>query len=287
MNNYEKRGFLNSEFRLFHLIDTKKQEFEYHYHDFDKIIIFIQGNVTYRIEGCAYKLEPYDILLVSHNDIHKPDIDSTVPYERIIVYLSPGFLNSYRTNSYDLSECFQKSKELHSHVLRIHSMKKSSLFRTVSNLEYACTHDGYAKELYCQVVFLEFMIQLNRASLNNQVKYLPPSTADTRIINIMDYISSHLTEDMTVDTLAEACYISRYHLMHLFKEETGYTLFDYITEKRLLMARDLLKTGKSVTEVCFCCGFKNYSTFSRSFKKHFHASPSETIKEQSSFDRII
>ncbi|MBS5957689.1 MAG: helix-turn-helix domain-containing protein [Clostridiales bacterium] len=283
MDNYEKRGYLNSDFKLFHLIDTKKQDFEYHYHDFDKIIIFIQGNVTYRIEACTYKLEPYDVLLVSHNDIHKPNIDPTVPYERIIVYLSPGFLQAYKSESYDLSACFQKSKELHSHVLRLHSMDKSSLYRSVTELEYACTHDGYARDLYCQVVFLEFMIQLNRASLTNLVKYLPPATADKRILTIMDYINSHLIDDMTVDSIAESCFISRYHLMHLFKEETGYTLFDYIAEKRLLLARDLLKTGVSVTEACFNSGFKNYSTFSRAYKKQFHASPSETIKEQSFF----
>lgn len=279
MDSYEKRGYLNSDFRLFHLMDTKKQDFEYHYHDFDKIIIFIQGKVTYRIEGCTYELEPYDILLVGHNDIHKPDIDPTVPYERIIVYLSPGFLLAYRSDSYDLSSCFQKSKELHSHVLRIHSVEKSSLYLTLSNLEYACTHDGYAKDLYCKVVFLEFMIQLNRAALTNRLKYLPSVTGDRRIPDIMDYIGRHLTEDLTVEDIAAACYVSRYHLMHLFKEETGYTLFAYITEKRLALSRDLLKTGMPVTEVCFSCGFKNYSTFSRAYKKHFHISPSETRKE--------
>lgn len=79
MTGYEKRGYLNSDFRLFHLTDTKKQDFEYHYHDFDKIIIFIRGRVTYRIEGQAYELQPYDIVLVSHNDIHRPDIDPSVP----------------------------------------------------------------------------------------------------------------------------------------------------------------------------------------------------------------
>lgn len=279
MNNYEKRGYLNSNFKLFHLMDEGKQNYDYHYHDFDKIIIFIQGSVTYRIEGCAYCLEPYDIILVSHNDIHRPDIAAHIPYERIIVYLSPGFLNAYQSDDYDLSACFQKSRELHSHVLRIHSMEKSSLYRTLTNLEYACTHDGYAKDLYCQVVFLEFMIQLNRASLTNRVQYLPPSTGDARILSIMDHINSHLTEDMTVDLIAESFFISRYHLMHLFKEETGYTLFDYITEKRLLLARERLRTGVSVTDVCFSCGFKNYSTFSRAYKSKFHIPPSETMKE--------
>ncbi len=278
MDHYEKRGYLNSNFRLFHLVDTKKQDFEYHYHDFDKIIIFIRGSVTYRIEGCAYKLEPYDIILVRHNDIHKPDIDPSVPYERIIVYLSTGFLLAYRSGSYDLSTCFQKARELHSHVLRIHSMEKSDLYHTLTSLEYSCTHDGYARDLYCQVLFLEFMIQLNRASLANRVQYLSPSTTDKRILSILDFINSHLMEELTVDQIAEACYISRYHLMHLFKIETGYTLFDYITEKRLALARGLLKTGIPVTEACFASGFKNYSTFFRAYKKHFHSSPSETAK---------
>ena len=124
------------------------------------------------------------------------------------------------------------------------------------------------------------MIQLNRASLANRVQYLPPSTGDRRILSIMDYINNHLTEEITVDTIAEACYISRYHLMHVFKGETGYTLFDYITEKRLTLARDLLRAGMPVTEACFASGFKNYSTFFRAYKKHYHVSPSEAVKER-------
>lgn len=279
MEGYEKRGYLNSDFRLFHLSDSQNRDFDFHYHDFDKIMILIRGTVTYRIEGCAYDLNPYDIVLVSHNDIHKPDISPDHTYERIIVYLSPGFLNAYCSDDYDLSACFQKSKQLHSHVLRIHSMEKSGLFSTLTKLEYACTHDGYAKDLYCQVVFLEFMIQLNRASLTNRVTYLPPSTRDKRILSIMDYVNNNLTRDMTIDSIAEACYMSRYHMMHLFKEETGYTLGSYITEKRLLMARDLLKDGSSVTEACFACGFQNYSTFYRAYKKQFHVSPSDGAKE--------
>ena len=275
MTGYEKRGYLNSDFRLFHLTDTKKQDFEYHYHDFDKIIIFIRGRVTYRIEGQEYQLQPYDIVLVSHNDIHRPDIDPSVPYERIIVYLSPRFITSYRSDTYDLSDCFHKAKELRSNVLRIHSLEKSGLFKTIADLEYACAHDGYAKELYCQVVFLEFMIKLNRAALTGRVEYLSPGTGDRRISAVMEYISGHLTEDLSVDQIADAAYLSRYHLMHLFKQATGYTLGSYITEKRLLLARDLLRSGTPVTSVSFDCGFKNYSTFSRAYKKYFESTPSD------------
>ena len=73
-------------------------------------------------------------------------------------------------------------------------------------------------------------------------------------------------------------YLSRYHLMHLFKQATGYTIGNYITEKRLLLARDLLRSGTPVTSVCFDCGFKNYSTFSRAYKKYFESTPSDAKK---------
>lgn len=291
MTGYEKRGYLNSDFRLFHLTDMKKQDFEYHYHDFSKIIIFISGHVTYRIEGRAYELEPYDIVLVGPGDIHKPDIAPDVPYERIIVYLSPNFLDSCHSaparqqapsspaNDYDLSDCFKKAREERSSVLRIQSMEKSGLFRTISDLEYACSHDGYAKELYCQVLFLEFMIKLNRAVLTGRVDYIIPKPEDRRVGAVMDYIGAHLTEELTVDSIAEAVYLSRYHLMHLFKESTGCTVGSYITEKRLLLARNLLKNGVPLTTACFDCGFKNYSTFSRAYRKQFGVSPSGHLSE--------
>ena len=62
MDQYSKKGYLNSEFRLFHLTDQETQEVDYHYHDFDKITIFIKGSVTYTIEGKSYELRPYDIV---------------------------------------------------------------------------------------------------------------------------------------------------------------------------------------------------------------------------------
>ena len=111
MEQYEKKGYLNSEFRLFHLTDQDTKEIDYHYHDFDKITIFIRGKVNYMIEGRSYDLKPYDIVLVKQGDIHKLTVDNSCPYERIIVYISPNFMNAYQTESYDLSYCFQKADQ--------------------------------------------------------------------------------------------------------------------------------------------------------------------------------
>lgn len=273
MESYEKRGYLNCEFKLFHLSDIPGQEFEFHYHDFDKIIIFLKGKVNYLIEGRNYPLQPYDIVFVSQGDIHRPDIDLSVPYERIIVYLSPSFITSYKTEDYDLGECFRHAREAHSNVLRIRSLEKSGLFQIIQNLEQACADDGYANELYRQVLFLEFMIQLNRASLSHRLDYLKTGPSNQKILDIMDYISAHLSADLSIDALSETFYLSKYHMMRQFKQETGCTIGYYITSKRLLAAREQLSGDTPITRICYDCGFKNYSTFSRAYKSFFGESP--------------
>lgn len=273
MNTYEKRGYLNCKFKLFHLSDIPRQDFEFHYHDFDKIIIFLKGNVEYVIEGKSYALMPYDIVLVNHNDIHRPIIDLAVPYERIIVYLSPGFINSYKTDDYDLSQCFQRANNARSNVLRMHSLEKNSLFKTIQKLEAASSSDGYANDLYCQVLFLEFMIQLNRASLAHRLVFLKTEQSNQKILQIIDYINGHLTGDLGIDALSKQFYLSKYHMMRLFKQETGYTIGAYISQKRLLLAKELLTEDIPITQICFDCGFKNYSTFSRAYKEFFGEAP--------------
>lgn len=271
--NYDKRGYLSEDFRLFHLKDTGAQDIAFHYHDFDKIILFLSGDVTYLIEGRSYKLQPWDIVLVNHSEIHRPVIGASAPYERMIIYLSPDFLSAYRTDGYDLSDCFLTARENRTHVLRMHHSAKRSLSDSVEKLEASVTDTGYAHPLYQRVLFLEFLIQLNRIAGCRKLDYPDTPGSDSRILEIMDHIRDHLPEPLSVDLLAERFHFSRFHLMRLFKQETGYTLSRYITNKRLLLARELLSTDISLTEICYRCGFQNYSSFFRAYKAEFGESP--------------
>lgn len=281
MISYEKRGYLNSEFRLFHLTDIHSQDYDYHYHEFDKVIIFISGKVDYTIEGKTYCLNPYDIVLVNHHHIHCPVVDSTVPYERIIVYLSPSFITSFCTLEYDLSQCFQKAEAEHSSVLRIHSLKQSTLFQVITNLEKACSEQGYANDLYCQVLFLEFMIHLNRAANSQNIEYMKTTQGNPKVADMITYMNDHLTEDLNINQLASRFYLSKYYMMRLFKEETGYSISAYIQNKRLLLAKDMLSQDTPITLVCFECGFRNYSSFSRAYRRYFGETPRESRQSNS------
>lgn len=273
MNKFEKLGYLNNDFKMFHILDRERKDFAFHYHDFNKIIIFLSGNINYSIEGKNYLLRPYDIVLVNAGEIHKPSILDGSIYERIIIYVSTQFLNTYSEKDYDLNYCFERAKKEHSNVLRIHSVDKSKLYQVCLELEHSFEDNAFAKELYHKILFLEFMIQLNRTVLSNHINYLDSEIGNVKLLQILDYINEHLVEEITIDKLSAFFYLNRYYLMHFFKEETGYTIGNYITEKRLLLAKNLLQNGSSITEACYHSGFKNYSTFSRAFKKAYNTNP--------------
>ncbi|MDF2565759.1 MAG: AraC-type DNA-binding protein transcriptional regulator, partial [Massilibacillus sp.] len=169
-NQYAKNksGYLHKDFQLFHLKDKKQQEFEFHYHDFKKIIIFLSGKVTYIIEGKAYLLKPGDILLVDNHDIHKPLIDPSETYERIIIWVNTSLIEAYRSNDCDISLCFQLIKEKKSNLIRLETNSKDKLKSILTELETIMTTDAFGSTLLSKALFIQFMIYLNRIQLTKQ-----------------------------------------------------------------------------------------------------------------------
>jgi AraC-like DNA-binding protein len=117
------------------------------------------------------------------------------------------------------------------------------------------------------------MIQLNRAVLKHDSEFIQTNTSNKKIVECIDYINTHLQEPISPDSLAKQFYLSKYHLMHCFKEETGCSIGSYLSTKRLLLAREYIQEGMSATQACYECGFHNYSTFFRAWKKCFGNSP--------------
>lgn len=275
-STHEKKGYLNQNFRLFHLKDQIEQSFANHYHEFDKIVIFLSGNVTYLIEGKSYFLKPWDILLVNHHDIHKPVIDPTLPYERIIIWVNQDFLNKMEGENYNLSSCFLHTSEKGFSLLRSERKVQNHIETLLKDLESSLSSTSFASDLMSDTIFLQFLIYINRIILEDKVTFSPSSYHyDEKIEKVIHYINSNLENDLSIGTIANEMFLSKYYLMHKFKEETGYTVHNYILQKRLLRAADLIKKDTPVTEACLKCGFQDYSTFLRGFKKLFHKTPSE------------
>ena len=267
--NLEKTGYLKEDFRLFHINDQTKKDFSYHYHDFHKIIVFISGKVTYHIEGKAYHLKPRDILLVSQGAIHKPEIDPSVPYERYIFWIRDDL------SCQELNTCFQKANDRSFNLVRADSALQERLKDLLPEIEQTLQNKHFGDTVLRNALFTQFMIYINRIFLRTSSSPDKKTySSDTQVEQLLKYINRNLSENLTIDQLANRFFFSKYHMMRKFKNETGYTIHNYITSKRLLMARSLISQGMPVMKAAQASGFHDYTTFVRAYKKQFGKAPS-------------
>jgi AraC-like DNA-binding protein len=272
--NYEERGYLRENYRLFHLTGPVPVQLDWHYHAFHKIVMFLTEGASYGIEGRSYSLETGDLVLVSSGCIHRPEIAPGAAYERFILYISPAFLRRRSTQTCDLEMCFRLAQQEFSFVVRPAGRELVHLLR---ELELTAGGEDFGAEILADSLFFQFLVAVSRGLTSRSLPYAPSRSCDEKTVAILQYISRHLTEPLSIDDLAEQFYISKYHMMRRFKEETGCTIHGYLTGKRLILAREKIAAGTPVTRACYESGFSDYSAFARAYKKQFLSSPRDAV----------
>lgn len=268
---YEQRGYLHEDWRLFHLSSAVPEPPDWHYHTFHKLIVFLGGPAGYGVEGRSYPLEPGDVVLVPKGCIHRPELAPGAAYERAIVYISPDFLRRRSTADCDLETCFHRARERFEFVVRPRG-GRAELSRLLAALERAGREDAFGGALLQDALFLQLLITASRAA-EQPAQPVHARVRDEKVAALLQYLAAHLTEPVSIDALAARFYVSKYHMMRRFKAETGYTIHSYLTSKRLMLARERIAAGQPATEVCFACGFRDYSTFARAYRKLFSEPP--------------
>ena len=266
---YEKKGYLLEDFRLFHLRGAQGVKAEYHYHEFCKLLLLVSGSGGYRIAGQQYALQAGDIVLVGSRAVHRPEFQPNAPYERIIVYIDPEFLRRQSTADCDLNEIFSGKQ---GHVLRCEKWQR--LLNLALSLENALSGQEFGHIILSNGLLLRLLVEIGREQRRSDVQR-PASIVpkDTRILQLMQYVDAHIAEDISIDALAEQFYLSKYHMMHLFRTETGQSIYNYLIQQRLGLARSLISGGMRATEAAFRSGFATYSSFTRAYAKQFGTTP--------------
>ena len=92
------------------------------------------------------------------------------------------------------------------------------------------------------------------------------------------YVDAHCKEDLSLEGIIRMCATSRTQFCKLFKNETGLTFNDYLNRKRIQRALALIKSGEKITDVAYMCGYSEFSTFYRNFKKFTGSQPNQYQK---------
>ena len=272
----DEKGYLLEDYRLFHLRDELAQRMDYHYHAFEKIVFHLAGRVTYSVEGKSYELKPYDILLVGRNLLHRPVIGQGEPYERIILWLSAEYLETAGSGDCDLGSCFRLTERRGFHMLRPRGEDRLRYRRMFEQIEEAQGEEAFGSATLAESCLWRLMVALNRDILaqpeaGEDVEY----RFDPKMEEVTRFIGEHLSEELPIERLASQFYLSRYYLMHRFKEVYGVTVHQYIRQKRLLRAADELRRGTPVLKAAMEAGFNDYSAFLRAFQAAYGKSPRE------------
>ncbi|MBR4474521.1 MAG: helix-turn-helix domain-containing protein [Oscillospiraceae bacterium] len=270
--NISKEGYLHESYHYFHLRDTAGQERSFHFHDFDKIVLLLSGNVDYTVENTVYPLQPWSVLLVRHHAIHRALIDVSAPYERIILYLDPGFFERIFPSA-GLMDCFRTADRTGRCLLLPDDEQREELSALLASFEKALSDERPGSDTMRDTLIAQLLITINRISAAECPA--PDRAADEKIRQTLSYINENLSSDLSIDTLADRVFLSRYHFMRLFKEQTGSTVHQYVRQKRLLYAARLIREGVPAVRAASDAGFNDYSVFHRAFRSSFSISPTD------------
>lgn len=265
-------------FEIFRYKDSYLKEVALHHHDFYEVYFFLSGNVQYIIENRSYLLTPGDVLLISPMELHQPMFGSEQrEYERIVLWIDKQFLEGFSLPGQSFNACFNTNTPNHSNLLRPEGANRQFLIFLLEQLISESSSADPYQEICALSYLAQVMILLNRLSLQQRRENVVP-TPDSTVYSILGYINEHYNENLSLDDLANKFFISKYHLSREFQRLVGTSVHRYIVQKRLVMAKQMLSSGKPSSEVYQSCGFGDYSNFYRAFKAEYQISPKDYVQ---------
>jgi AraC-like DNA-binding protein len=242
-----------------------------HIHDAFEIYCVFQGNGYYVTEGSRHRLEHGRIFLMRGGEMHMADLVSTAPYHSLALHFSADILDSFDPDRRLLAPFLDRPLGMNNVYDRsvIASTGIYSLFQKMRELkednEENCVH----------VTALLFAVLSELKKLFDEKRYNAPARSYEVMQSVVSYVNDNLALELTPELLCDKFHLSRAQLDRNFKNTTGSTVWCYITTKRLLLGQSYIVGGMHATEAAYACGFKDYSTFYRAYRKHFGCAPTD------------
>jgi len=158
-----------------------------------------------------------------------------------------------------------------------HFTNDASIYGIIQRLLYLFTENHPSKDFFVDNMLQELIIRILQG--NSRESYMENASklsSSNRLAYVLDYISTHLHEPLSVSDLSKRACMSESHFHKTFKEELGVTPIDYINSQRIKLAIRLLEDpSRKIKEIYLECGFENRSYFNRLFKRKLQVSPGE------------
>lgn len=264
-----RQTMAREDYEIFYYRDRLLPEVPLHHHDFYELYCFLGGQSGYLVEGQLYSLKQGDILLISPQELHRSLARPGDDYTRVVLWINRSFLQALSTEQTPLTPCFTPGRN----YFPAAGCDTAPAVQLLLKLWEARNSRERGADLQAEALLRLLLAELVRLTAGkNSGKSLPGS--DRLIQEITDYIGEHFREPLSLDSLSERFYLSKYRLAHRFQEQTGTSLYHYVILKRLQQARQLMQEGFSPKEAGQAAGFSDYASFYRAHLKVYGSSPS-------------
>ena len=251
-----------------------KGNFTPHAHDYCELLFVRKGDLSYTVRGKRYAVKPYDLIISRPSEFHSIVPVSDTTYDRFNIIYDEKQL------PFDLWSRIPDN-------LDIISLKKSpDIVNPFDKMDYyASCLEGV--ELRTALLSLTTEVYMNLIIETEKLKQGYEFEQTNEIItSAISYIENELKNIKGIEEIADALYITKSHLHHVFIKHMGITPKKYITMKRLSFIQRELSLGAKPTEVYEKYGFSDYTTFYRAYKSHYNRPPSSNKQSEPIYDAL-
>ncbi len=278
--SFNERQYMETpDYEIFYYNDVQPGDISMHKHEYYEFYYFLGGNVQYQVGNILYSLNHGDFLLFSPGLSHRPIFkDTSVPYQRLVLWLSRDFFDSLLQISPDFGYAFQAAAAREQYHFQTEAFPGQEIQSKLIDLVEEIHGNNTFHETTARLMIASFLMHINRL-VYNCLHQISPTYENALYLNLCDYINNHLGQDLSLETLAAFFYVNKYHIAHIFKDNMGISLHQYILKKRLQASKNGILSGTPFNQIIYQYGFHDYTSFYRAFKKEFGLSPTE-FKEQ-------
>lgn len=270
-----RQYMLSRDFELYYYDDKDLAKVEAHSHNYFEFYFFLEGDVSMQIGKTTYRVRSGDLMLIPPHSPHRLIIHSqNVPYRRFVFWISKDFCEHLSQLSSSYTYIIDYVNQSQEYLFHTDSVSFNTLQSKMIRLLEEMGTERFGKEEQISLYINDFILHISRQVFE---QFEPKSTPKNTSLysNLVEYIEQHLDEDLTLERLAEEFYISKYHIAHVFKENVGLSIHQYIIKKRLSLCQEAIRARMNITEAYQAYGFGDYSSFYRAFKKEYGISPKE------------